>query len=304
MMRRKRTVAAVVLAAGQSRRMGKPKQLLRLGSKTILERTLENVRGSAVEEVILVLGAEADEIRNKLDLDGVRVLINPDFQAGMGASLRKGLAAVSPSMEAALIVLADQPFVQASTLDHLIACHAKQASQILIPLYRGFRGNPVLLDRAIFPELAQLTGDIGCRAIFGAHTQSIHQLAVDDVGVLLDIDSVEDWKKLKPARHIKARLEKIPELEARKGIVAGPPELVIVGKDAVARALAKLAHILDFTITIVDPLLRLAEFPEADRALHVLDFSMRKRCNRPSRQIRNTRRSWQAEPGQKRFFEL
>jgi molybdenum cofactor cytidylyltransferase len=254
--------------------MGTPKQLLRLGDKTMLERTLENVRGSSVDEIVLVLGAAADAIRQELVADSVRVVINHDFQAGMASSLRTGLSAVSPSIQAVLIVLADQPFVRSSTLDHLIACHRKTSPQILIPLYRGFRGNPVLLDRAVFPEVMQLTGDIGCRAIFGAHTESLHKLAVDDVSVLLDIDSEEDWRKLSFTAEPAAHMTEMPEIEVGNEIAAGKPELVIVGRDAVARALAMLAHILDFTVTIVDPLLPLDESPEADRVLHVLNFSL------------------------------
>jgi hypothetical protein len=193
----------------------------------------------------------------------------------MATSLRKGLSAVGPSVRAALIVLADQPFVRTSTLNDLVKCHQNTSPQILIPLYRGFRGNPVLLDRTVFPEVMQLTGDIGCRAIFGSHTESIHKMVVDDVGVLLDIDSEEDWRKLSalgdPAARM--RMKEMAELEERNQIVAGRPELVIVGRDAVATALASLGRILDLTITMVDPLLSLDEFPEADRVLHVMDFS-------------------------------
>ena len=265
-------VAAIVLAAGISRRIGTHKQLLRLGGKSLLERTLDNVRGSAVDEIILVLGAAADEVRQQLTTDGIHVVVNPDFQQGMGTSLRTGLAAVSPSMRGALIVLADQPFVRSSTLDRMIARWQKHAPQILIPLYRGFRGNPVLLDRSVFPELMNLTGDIGCRAIFGSHAESIHRVAVDDVGILLDIDTTEDWERFSSLGDPPSHFQGMIDLEGRKN-TEDRPELVIVGRDAMARALAKLARILEFSVTIVDPLLSLDQLPEADRVLHVLDFS-------------------------------
>src|SRR5262249_45278988 len=200
-------VAAIVLAAGMSRRLRTTKQLLRLGGKSLLEHTLNNVRGSGVDEIVLVLGASADDVRRQLATDALHVVVNPDFQQGMGTSLRMGLAVVSASMQGALIVLADQPFVRSSTLDEMIAYRHEHAPQILIPLYRGFRGNPVLLDRSVFPELMNLTGDIGCRAIFGSHTESIHKLAVDDAGILLDIDSAEDWERFNslgdPSAHFK-----------------------------------------------------------------------------------------------------
>lgn len=266
-------VAAIVLAAGTSRRMGTPKQLLRLDGKSLLERTLDKVRGSAVDEIVLVLGATADEIRGELPADGMRVVLNPDFQQGMGTSLRTGLAAVSESMRGALIVLADQPFVRPSTLDQMIAYHQKHRPQILIPLYRGFRGNPVLIDRSVFPELMSLTGDIGCRAIFGSHIESIHKLAVEDAGILLDIDSAEDWERLGSSGDPPACFQQVVEVEIREQKVSNRPELVVVGRDGMVRALARLARMMEFSVTIVDPFLSINELPEADRVLHILDFS-------------------------------
>src|ERR1700686_2078185 len=197
--RRESGVSAVVLAAGMSRRMGTPKQLLRIGGETILEHTLKNVRASAVSEIVLVLGFAAESVKKEISIERLKVVHNQDYQQGMGTSLRSGLAAVEAKASAALIVLADQPFVRPETLNKLIACHQESKPQIIIPMYRGFRGNPVLLDRSVFPELKELSGDVGCRAIFGSHTENIRKLAVDDVGILLDIDSREEYQKLEEA---------------------------------------------------------------------------------------------------------
>ena len=265
----------MVLAAGMSRRMGSsvPKQLLCLGHKTLLQHTLENVRAANVSEIVLVLGAQADEIRQQIQGNEVKVVVNPEYQQGMGTSLRTGLSALSPSAKAALIVLADQPFVAPATLDGLIDSHAGSRSQITIPLYRGFRGNPVLLDRSVFPELMALSGDVGCRAIFGSHTQGIHKLEVDDPGILLDVDTAADLERVERfAAADAARQFRLPEMEQRGQATHGP-EVVIVGHDEVCRALARLARVLKFNVTFVDPLLALTELPEADRVLHVLDFS-------------------------------
>lgn len=253
--------------------MGSPKQLLRLGGKTLLERVLENVRGSRIDQTILVLGAAADEIQKQVATEGVSVVRNPDFQQGMGTSLRTGISALGPQTQAVLVVLADQPFVLPSTLDRLIATHKSEKPQIVIPLYRGFRGNPVLLDRSVFPELMHLAGDVGCRAIFGSHTGGILKLAVDDPGILLDIDSAEDWKNLSAAGDPTERFRKMPDTEVRQGCAEGSPELVIVGRDAVAQALAELGRMMKFSVTVVDPLLRLEDFPHADGVLHTLNFS-------------------------------
>src|ERR1700694_737727 len=99
-------VSAVILAAGMSRRMGTPKQLLKLGENTLLGRVLENVRRSRVDEIILVLGFAAEAIQQQLPLEGIRIVLNPDYQGGMSGSLRMGLSALRPNSEAALIVLA------------------------------------------------------------------------------------------------------------------------------------------------------------------------------------------------------
>ena len=267
-------VAAVILAAGQSRRLASsvPKQLLKLGNKSLLEHALENIRAAQISEIVLVLGAQSGEIKQKIADHGITVVLNPDYQQGMGTSLRTGLAALGPSVKAAVIVLADQPFVAPATVDHLIHSHAESRAQITLPLYRGFRGNPVLLDRSVFPELMALSGDVGCRAIFGSHTEGIHKVEVDDPGILIDIDTAADLQRVEQFTSANgARL--LPELEQRSHDQIKSPDLVIVGHDEVCRALGALARVLKFTVTFVDPLLALDELPEADRLLHVLDFS-------------------------------
>ena len=271
----------MVLAAGMSRRMGTPKQLLRLAGETILEHTLKNVRASGVSEIVLVLGFAADSVEQEISIDRVKmervkIVYNQDYQQGMGTSLRTGLAAVDARSNAALIVLADQPFVRPETLNQLIACHQESRPQIIIPMYKGFRGNPVLLDRSVFAELQSLTGDVGCRAIFGSHVESIRKLPVEDIGILLDIDSQEEYQKLERAYAAKGKESgpTLAPLESKEDMPANRAELVIAGRDAVAHALAKFGRLLNFTVTIVDPLLPLAELPDADQILHVLDFSL------------------------------
>lgn len=272
------SAAAVVLAAGMSRRMAAagPKQLLRIAGKPLLEHALESIHAAGVSDIVLVLGAEANAIQAQIPLHGVRVALNPDYQQGMGTSLRTGLGALSSAARAALVVLADQPFVQPETLKRLIAFHEQSSHeqsrvQIILPLYRGFRGNPVLLDRSVFAEVRGLSGDVGCRAIFGSHTEGIHKVEVDDPGILLDIDTEDDLARVS---EIRPQLP-LPVLEERPtDPVAKSRHLVIVGRDEVSRALARLARVLRFSITFVDPFLSLRELPEADRVLHALDFSL------------------------------
>lgn len=269
--------SAIILAAGTSTRMGTVKQLLQFDGWPLLQHVLDNVRASQAKETVLVLGFAAEAIEREIEAHNVRVVVNQNYQQGMGTSLRAGLSAVDPQAAAALIVLADQPFVRAATLDQLIAEHYRSKAQIVIPTYRGFRGNPVLLDRSVFPEVMALDADMGCRAIFGDHPQGIVKVPVDDAGILLDIDRRSDFEALRRAgtraEREKALLE-TTDLGGRRisDAATAQPELIVVGRDSIAAALVRLGRLLRFSVTVVDPLLATAEFPDADRILRTLDF--------------------------------
>jgi hypothetical protein len=170
-----------------------------------------------------------------------------------------------------LVVLADQPLVKPATLNRLIDDYLENKPQILIPLYRGFRGNPVLLDRSVFPEIAALSGDTGCRAIFGDHLENIRKIEVGDAGVLLDADRPQDLYLLR--RVYESGSFDLPEMEMASSDVAPAAEVVLVGREGVATALAKFARLLDFRVTVVDPMLTFAEMPEATTILRVMDFA-------------------------------
>lgn len=280
MARNNSRFGAVILAAGMSSRMGQAKQLVRLGDNTVLGQVLENVRGSRVQDMVLVLGHEAEKIREQISTGNLTVAINDSYRLGMGTSLRAGLGALPPEVNAALIVLADQPFVGPATLNLLMDRYMQSGAQIVIPTFNGFRGNPVLLDRSVFPEVMALTGDIGCRAIFGNHLEGIVKLPVEDIGILLDLDSKDDLQLVNDFRAGSVSENVLIETANRGGreIPASAEsrparELVIVGREPVALALAKLAKMLRFSVTFVDPLAKASDFPDADRLLHSLDFS-------------------------------
>jgi molybdenum cofactor cytidylyltransferase len=192
-------VSAIILAAGTSSRMGQAKQLLPLGSSTVLAQTLEHARAAGVDEVVLVLGSSAEPIRHRLSpslLTGVKVVVNQSYEQGMASSLRAGLSALDPQSAATLIILGDQPFTSPRTLDQIIQAHRDSGAPIVIPTWQGTRGNPVLLHRSVFSEAMALEGDVGCRAIFGKHLEEIVNVEVEDKGILLDIDDREDYERL------------------------------------------------------------------------------------------------------------
>jgi molybdenum cofactor cytidylyltransferase len=164
-----------------------------LGGKTLLEHVLDNLKGSKIEDLIVVLGAHADEIQHQIDFGDVRVVINGDFTKGMSTSIQAGLRAVST--DAAMIVLADQPFVTPRTIGLLIDEYKRTRATVVMPTYNGSRGNPVVIDRSLFPEMMKLRGDVGFRAIFANRAESIVSVPVDDRGVVTDIDTMEDYER-------------------------------------------------------------------------------------------------------------
>jgi len=285
-------VGAVILAAGKSTRMGEAKQVLRLGEITMLEQTLENVRGAGLDEMVLVLGSSAEAIRQQLPISAsadLNVVVNQRYDQGMASSLRAGLSALDGRMDAALIVLADQPFIRSETFARVVDEYRHSDAQIVIPLYKGFRGNPVLLDRSVFAEVMALEGDIGCRAIFGSHLEGIVKVEVDDAGILLDIDNKDDYERLRrfgqsksedeeqeDAALIEAATREAPDtpgMEASRTEEASHrDELIVAGWGPVARALVKLGQLLNFTVTVVDPLVQFHDLPSGARLLNTLDF--------------------------------
>jgi molybdenum cofactor cytidylyltransferase len=262
-------VSAIVLAAGSSTRMGTIKALVPVGGEPMLRRVLSMLGASRVEEIVVVLGHSAEVVQQTVPLGGVKVVINDAYQSGVASSIRTGLANLRVDAEAALVVLADQPFLQAQTIDFLIGQYRSKRPEIIVPVYNGFRGNPVLLDRSVFAEIASVTGDIGCRAIFGTHTRGILKLAVQDIGVLIDLDTAADVEQFRPPGSADALTSQA--FESAKGETTGP-QLVVIGQDPLALALVAIARLLAFNVVVVDPLIQSGEAPGAS-ILRVLDLS-------------------------------
>jgi molybdenum cofactor cytidylyltransferase len=181
-------IPAIVLAAGQATRFGRPKQLVVLGEKPLLQHVLDNLTLSKIDIIVVVLGAYATEIREQIQFGRACTILNPDYADGMSTSIQAGLRAIEA--EAAMIVLADQPFVTARTFDALIDEYRRVKPSVVLPTFHGSRGNPVIVDRSLFAEMMEIRGDIGFRSIFGNHP--VHLLPVDDRGVVQDIDTPED----------------------------------------------------------------------------------------------------------------
>ncbi|MCM2284017.1 MAG: molybdenum cofactor cytidylyltransferase [Desulfobacula sp.] len=189
-------IAGVLLAAGTASRLGKTKQLLPFRGSTLLGRVMENAAASDLDELVVVLGHDADRIMQSLDFSGMKTVINPDYSKGQGTSLAKGLEAVSPSCDGVLFLLADQPLVTPDMINRLIRAFQDSGAPLVIPFYRGSRGNPVLVARSLFPRLLSLSADTGARALFDEYKASILRVEVDTDAVLVDVDTARDYEAL------------------------------------------------------------------------------------------------------------
>ena len=186
-------ISAVILAAGSSHRLGKPKQLLPLGETTFLERTVDSILDSRVNEVIVVLGYRAEEMARLISRRLITIAVNPDYRQGMSTSVLAGLKLVNQEAQGIIFVLADQPLVDSATVNRLLENFGSQEKDIIIPTYHGRRGNPVVFSTAYKNELMQLTGDVGGRAVIAQHPDRVLELPVDCEGVVIDVDTWDSY---------------------------------------------------------------------------------------------------------------
>jgi molybdenum cofactor cytidylyltransferase len=188
-------ISAIVLAAGESKRMGRSKQILAWQGKTLLRHVLESLINSNADEIILVLGHEADAIGKSVTEFEIKVVINPDYKQGMASSLLQGLLAIDPRSEAFLVLLADQPGIGPEIINRMIREFRQAIPKrgIVRPVYRGLRGHPVLIGAQYLREARKLQGDVGARQILIDHPDDILEIDVDQDAVLKDIDTPEEY---------------------------------------------------------------------------------------------------------------
>ena len=177
----RRNVAAVILAAGGSTRLGRPKQLLPWGSTTLLGHVVDTVRSWDLEPIVVVLGHHARAVREAVDLTGTRVVVNEAWQQGMASSIRSGLAELvgERGTGAALIVLGDQPGISGEVVRAVIERAAGSPAPVVAPCYRGIRSNPVLVRRRLWDAFMQVSGDAGARSLLQSHPEWVDDVEVD-----------------------------------------------------------------------------------------------------------------------------
>jgi molybdenum cofactor cytidylyltransferase len=187
-------VSAIVLAAGSGSRMGEQKLLLQIAGRTIIEWVVDAALGSGANEVIVVIGAEGERVRESLGRRAVTVVENAHYMEGMSTSIRAGLDSAAVDTDAVAFLLGDQPFVTSELIDLVLARFAETGAPLVRPIAAGRPAHPVLIGRDLFPELRRLEGDLGARELIAAHAEQAEFVQLDDGRVAFDIDTLGDYR--------------------------------------------------------------------------------------------------------------
>jgi molybdenum cofactor cytidylyltransferase len=186
------TVAAIVLAAGESSRMGRPKPLLPLGGETFLTHLLGQIEASRATTTTVVLGHRPEVVIEALPQIAPIAVVNPRYSLGQLSSLHVGLDAVG-NVDAVLMFLADHPFISTAVIDTLIATYESSQAPIVVPTYDGRRGHPTLFARSVLSELRAAPLDQGARVVVRAHAGELVEVPTGDPGVIADVDTPEQY---------------------------------------------------------------------------------------------------------------
>ena len=189
-------IAAILLAAGRSTRMGAFKPLLPFGERTVIEACVSYLLEGGVEEIIVVVGHRAAEVRERLAQTPVKFAVNAQPQSEMGVSIARGVESVSDKAEAVLIALVDQPAVPPEVVRRLTDERQRVSASLLIPTHEGRGGHPVLIDVKYRDELLKLNPERGLRAFFEKHRAEVSRLAVSSQYIARDMDTWDDYRAL------------------------------------------------------------------------------------------------------------
>ena len=186
-------VSVILLAAGRSQRMGAKKQLLPIQGRAAVVRCLESLRDAQFAEIVLVVNREAGDVADAAKDFPVRVAVNEIPESDMAASVKTGLACIDRNATGVLICLCDHPLVRPATLEAMVSTHARMPDAIIIPVYHGRKGHPTLFPSVFLEDLGK---HATLRDVIGHHHAKISFLNVDDEGVILDMDTPEDYRRI------------------------------------------------------------------------------------------------------------
>lgn len=191
-----KTVAAIILAGGYSMRMKEFKPLLPLGDSTVIENTINVFRNSGVNDITVVIGYRAKELKVLLDRIEVKWVYNENYHEGMYSSVVAGVSSLPTNTGAFFLLPADMPLVKTDTIEELLRVYNSTEYDIIYPIYKGHRGHPPLISASLFPVIKNWEGSGGLRALLSQYQATATQVEVVDENILIDIDTPEDYIKL------------------------------------------------------------------------------------------------------------
>jgi len=186
---------AIILAAGESKRMGFPKMILPFKNTTMLENVITNVAGSQIDNTLVVLGAEREILTELVKKTSVKYCYNDNYKEGMLSSVKCGFRNLPSDFEAVLVFQGDQPFISSGNIDRIIEEHRSSDKGIVIPVYEKKRGHPILIERKYRDYIETLDVSEGLRSLARNFSGDVMEVETDDPGILRDIDTYEEYKK-------------------------------------------------------------------------------------------------------------
>ena len=187
-------INAIILAAGESKRMTKPKPLLRFGDQTFLEHIISVLKLSHVDQITVVLGSEAETIRQSINLVGINIVINKGYLKGQLSSLIAAIEDAPEETEAILVCLVDMPFITKEVVDEIISKFKQTDKPIIVPVFNKKRGHPVLFSRSLFNELLNAPEEQGARYVLYSNEEKILELETHESRILIGINTPDDYK--------------------------------------------------------------------------------------------------------------
>jgi molybdenum cofactor cytidylyltransferase len=190
-------IVAVILSAGESSRMGRPKALLPVDGETFIEKIVKALRQSKVARIVVVLGHNAEEMRRQIEGLPVEIRVNPNYPLGQLSSLQAAIRGIDadPRCDGILVHLVDHPYINPVLVDVMIERFYDSKKLIVVPRCQGKRGHPVIFSRALFAELLSAPLDQGAKAVVNAHRDETLEIETDDAGIAVDIDTPELYRQ-------------------------------------------------------------------------------------------------------------
>jgi molybdenum cofactor cytidylyltransferase len=188
--------SAVLLAAGESRRMGEFKQLLPFGGKTFVACCVDNLLASRASEVVIVTGHRERDIQSAIGSRPVRFAHNEDYRSGMSSSIKRGVQALSASARVVIIALVDQPQIGPGVFNQVIEAYEKMRPLIVVPTYDGRNGHPIAIDLSLKEQILAMDPNLGLRQVVHANAARVARVEVASEAVLIDCDFPEDYRRL------------------------------------------------------------------------------------------------------------